>query len=113
MTQGPQCEGTKLRELRRKIQRLGRQDILTIHTDKDVKRPHNREDKSSQLQEKPARERWALNGPKSPWADRPMRTGPAHFRGSLSPPLDYGCFRVLIVSLQKFGGIHPQELGET
>jgi hypothetical protein len=66
MTQGPQCEGTKLRGLRQKIQRLGRQDILTIHVDKDVKRPHNREDRSSQLLEKPARERWVRNGPKNP-----------------------------------------------
>jgi hypothetical protein len=38
MTQGRQCEGTKLRGLRRKIQRLRRQDILTIHADKDVKK---------------------------------------------------------------------------
>jgi hypothetical protein len=88
MTQGPQCEGTKLRGLRRKIQRLGRQDILTIHVDKDVKRPHNREDRSSQLQEKPARERWAQNGPKGPRAGRPRRTGPTHFCGGSSPPLD-------------------------
>jgi hypothetical protein len=44
MTQGPQREGTKLRGLTR----LGRQDLLTIHADKDVKRPHNREDKNSQ-----------------------------------------------------------------
>jgi hypothetical protein len=41
MTQGPQCEGTKLQGLGRKIQRLGRQDLLTIHADKDVKRPHS------------------------------------------------------------------------
>jgi hypothetical protein len=88
MTQGPQCEGKKLRRLRRKIQRLGRQDNLTIHVDKDVKSPHNREAKSSQLQEKPTRERWARNGPKSPWTGRPMRTGPAHFRGDSNPPLD-------------------------
>jgi hypothetical protein len=88
MTQGPQCEGTKLRGLRRKIQRLGRQDLLTIHADKGIKSPHNREEKSSQLQEKPARERWARIEPKSPWVSRPMRTGPTHFRGSSSPPLD-------------------------
>jgi hypothetical protein len=87
MTQGPQREGTKLRGLRQKIQRLGQQDLLTIHVDKDVKRPHNREDKSSQLQEKPAHERWARNGPKSPWIGRPMRTSLAHFHGGSSPPL--------------------------
>jgi hypothetical protein len=37
MTQGPQCEGAKLRGLRRKIQRLGRQDLLTIHAEKTSK----------------------------------------------------------------------------
>jgi hypothetical protein len=41
-------------------------------------------------------------------ADRP---GP--FLWWFEPPLDEGCFGVLIVSLQKFGGIHPQELDET
>jgi hypothetical protein len=45
---------------------LGRQDILTIHADKDVKRPHNREDRSSQLQEKTARENGPEMGQKSP-----------------------------------------------
>jgi hypothetical protein len=64
LTQGPQYEGTKLRGLRRKIQRLRWQDILTIYADKDVKRPHNREDRNSQFQEKLACERWARNRPK-------------------------------------------------
>jgi hypothetical protein len=113
MTQGPQCEGAKLPGLRQKIQRLGKQDPLTIHADKGVKRPHNREDKISQLQEKLAHERWARNGPKIPWAGRSMQTGPACFCGGSGSALDYGCFGLLIVSVQKFGGIHPQELGET
>jgi hypothetical protein len=93
MIQGPHCEGTKLQGLRRKIQRLGRQDILTVHADKDIKRPHNREDRSSILQEKAVRERWARNGPKSPWAGRPRRTGPAHFLWRFEPPFGLGLLR--------------------
>jgi hypothetical protein len=42
-----------------------------------------------------------------------MQTGPACFCGGSGSALDYGCFGLLIVSVQKFGGIHPQELGET
>jgi hypothetical protein len=46
--------------------------------------------------------------------------GPAGLGGPARPifvavraPFGLGCFGILIVSLQKFGGIHPQELGET
>jgi hypothetical protein len=92
LTQGPQCEGTKLWGLGRKIQRLGRQGILTIHADKDVKRPQNREDKLTIAREARPRKmgpKWAKN----PLGRPPLVDRPNPFSWRFEPPFGLGLLR--------------------
>jgi hypothetical protein len=94
--------------LRRKIHRLGRQDPLTIHTDKSLK-GHTiyKENTHNCKRSSPVKD-----GPESSQKDtRP--TGLALFCGGSGFPLYQGCFGLLILSMQKFTGIYPQKLDET
>jgi hypothetical protein len=92
MIQGPQCEGTKLRGLTRKIQRLGLQDILTIHVDKDVKRPHNREDKLTIAREARPR-KMGQKRAKKPLGCPAQADRPSPFLWRFEPPFGLGLLR--------------------